>query len=94
MWPENSPLRCSDLPADMDRQSVAGHSMGGHGALTVALNHPDRFRSASAFAPIVAPSQVQWGEKALTGYLGHDRSAWRITNAVALIEEEHARDGM
>jgi len=61
--------------------------MGGHGALTVALNFPDRFRSVSAFAPIVAPSQVPWGQKALAGYLGDDRQNWRTHDAVALIED-------
>jgi S-formylglutathione hydrolase len=61
--------------------------MGGHGALTIALRNQDRFRSVSAFAPIVAPSQVPWGEKAFTGYLGSDRSAWRRHDAVALIED-------
>jgi S-formylglutathione hydrolase len=72
---------------DMTRQSITGHSMGGHGALTVALRHPGRFRSVSAFAPIVAPSQVRWGGKALGGYLGEDRSKWRAHDAVALIED-------
>jgi len=76
----------AEFPVDMDRQSITGHSMGGHGALTVALNHPERFRSVSAFAPIVAPSQVPWGQKALAGYLGEDRSKWRKHDAVALIE--------
>jgi len=61
--------------------------MGGHGALTIALRHPERFRSVSAFAPIVAPSQVPWGEKALGGYLGPDRQGWRNHDAVALIED-------
>jgi len=61
--------------------------MGGHGALTVALRNPERFRSASAFAPIVAPGQVPWGQKALAGYLGNDRAAWRDHDAVALIED-------
>ncbi|MBA2635099.1 MAG: S-formylglutathione hydrolase, partial [Sphingomonas sp.] len=61
--------------------------MGGHGALTIALNHPRRYRSVSAFAPIVAPSQVPWGEKALGGYLGTDRAAWRKHDAMALIED-------
>jgi S-formylglutathione hydrolase len=75
------------FPADMDRQGITGHSMGGHGALTVALRHPGRFRSISAFAPIVAPGQVPWGEKALGNYLGSDRSAWRRHDAVALIED-------
>ena len=72
---------------DCSRQSIAGHSMGGHGALTIALRNPDRFRSVSAFAPIVAPSQVPWGEKALGGYLGTDRSSWRGADAVAMIED-------
>jgi S-formylglutathione hydrolase len=80
-------LVAGEFPVDMERQSITGHSMGGHGALTVALNHPDRFRSVSAFAPIVAPSQVPWGQKALSGYLGPDRSAWRPHDAVALIED-------
>jgi S-formylglutathione hydrolase len=70
-----------------ERQGIMGHSMGGHGALTVALNQPDLFASVSAFAPIVAPSQVPWGQKALTGYLGPDRAAWRKHDAVALIED-------
>jgi S-formylglutathione hydrolase len=79
-------LVAADFPVDMSRQGITGHSMGGHGALTIALNHPDRFRSVSAFAPIVAPSQVPWGEKALGGYLGDDRSLWRQHDAVGLIE--------
>jgi S-formylglutathione hydrolase len=69
------------------RQGIMGHSMGGHGALTVALRNPDLFRSVSAFAPIVAPGQVPWGQKALSGYLGEDRAAWRKHDAVALIED-------
>ena len=79
-------LLAAEFPVDTARQAITGHSMGGHGALTVALNFPDRFRSVSAFAPIVAPSQVPWGQKALTGYLGEDRSPWRKHDAVALIE--------
>ena len=75
------------FPVDMGRQGVTGHSMGGHGALTVALRHPGRFRSVSAFAPIVAPSQVPWGEKAFGGYFGPDRDAWRRHDAVALIQD-------
>jgi S-formylglutathione hydrolase len=71
----------------MGRQGITGHSMGGHGALTIALRNPELFRSVSAFAPIVAPSQVPWGQKALTGYLGEDRAAWRKHDAVALIED-------
>lgn len=80
-------LIAAEFPADMDRQSILGHSMGGHGALTVALTYPERFRAVSAFAPIVAPGQVPWGEKALGGYLGSDRALWRRHDAVALIED-------
>jgi S-formylglutathione hydrolase len=80
-------LVAAEFPVDMERQGIMGHSMGGHGALTVALNFPDRFRSVSAFAPIVAPSQVPWGQKALDGYLGNNRIAWRTHDAVALIED-------
>ena len=74
------------FPADLERQGITGHSMGGHGALTIALFFP-KFRSVSAFAPIVAPSQVHWGQKALTAYLGSNPSAWRKHDAVALIED-------
>ncbi len=70
---------------DIARQSISGHSMGGHGALTLALRHPDQYRSVSAFAPIVAPSQCPWGEKAFSGYLGDDRDAWLAHDACALI---------
>ena len=80
-------LVATEFPVDMERQGITGHSMGGHGALTVALRSPNRFRSVSAFAPIVAPGQVPWGRKALTGYLGDDRTAWRKHDAVALIED-------
>ena len=80
-------LLAAEFPADMGRQGITGHSMGGHGALTVALRHPDRFRSVSAFAPIVAPSQVPWGQKALAAYLGPDRATWRKHDAVALIQD-------
>ena len=80
-------LVAAQFPADMDRQSIMGHSMGGHGALTIGLTFPDRFKAVSAFAPIVAPSQVPWGQKALSGYLGDDRAAWRRHDAVALIED-------
>ena len=79
-------LIAAEFPADMARQGITGHSMGGHGALTVALRHPDRYRSVSAFAPIVAPSQVPWGQKAFRGYLGDDVQAWKQHDAVALIE--------
>ena len=77
----------AEFPVDLGRQSITGHSMGGHGALTVALSNPDRFRSVSAFAPIVAPGQVPWGQKALGGYLGEDQASWRKHDAVALIED-------
>ena len=80
-------LIAEHFPADMSRQSIMGHSMGGHGALTIGLRHPGRFKAVSAFAPIVAPSQVAWGEKALGGYLGDDPAAWRKHDAVALIED-------
>ena len=76
-----------NFPADLDRQGIMGHSMGGHGALTIGLRNPARYRAVSAFAPIVAPGQVPWGEKALGRYLGEDRSAWRRHDAVALIED-------
>jgi S-formylglutathione hydrolase len=77
----------AEFPIDIERQGITGHSMGGHGALTIALRNPERFRSISAFAPIVAPSQVPWGQKALGGYLGADRAAWRKHDAVSLVED-------
>ena len=81
-------LIAAEFPmADLSRQGITGHSMGGHGALTMALRAPDRFRSVSAFAPIVAPSLVPWGQKALTGYLGADTTAWRAYDAIALIAD-------
>lgn len=73
--------------ADMQRQSIMGHSMGGHGALTIALRNPDRFKSVSAFAPISSPTDCPWGEKALGGYLGQDREPWRLYDACTLIRE-------
>lgn len=76
----------ADFPADPARQSILGHSMGGHGALTLALKNPGRFRSVSALAPIAAPTQVPWGQKALPHYLGDDPAAWARHDAVALIE--------
>ncbi len=81
-------LVAAHFPVDLERQSITGHSMGGHGALTLALARPGRYRSVSAFAPIVAPSLVPWGQKALAGYLGEDRAGvWRKHDAVALIED-------
>ncbi|WP_225206134.1 S-formylglutathione hydrolase [Novosphingobium huizhouense] len=79
-------LLAEHFPVDMGRQGITGHSMGGHGALTVALRNPGRFRSVSAFAPIVSPLACPWGEKALGGYLGPDKAAWREYDACALIE--------
>ena len=97
-WSENYRMRsyieselpsiiAREFPADMHRQSITGHSMGGHGALTIALRNPGAYRSVSAFAPIVAPSHVPWGEKALGRYLGEDAAAWREYDAIALIED-------
>ena len=80
-------LVAANFPIDERRQAIMGHSMGGHGALTIALGNPDRFQSVSAFSPIVAPSRVPWGQKALGGYLGSDQAAWRAHDAVALIED-------
>lgn len=85
-------LLAASLALDLARMGIMGHSMGGHGALTLGLTYPERFRSISAFAPIVAPSQVPWGQKALSGYLGEDRTAWRAHDAVALVESG-ARSG-
>ncbi len=73
------------FPADMARQGIFGHSMGGHGALTIHLKNPDTYRSVSAFAPIGAPCQCPWGIKAFTGYLGTDRDSWRRHDASELI---------
>lgn len=75
----------SHFPVDPDRQGIFGHSMGGHGALTLGLRHPERYRSISAFAPIAAPTQVPWGQKAFAGYLGPDRERWRAHDACELI---------
>jgi S-formylglutathione hydrolase len=76
------------LPIDISRAGLLGHSMGGHGALTLALRHPGKFRSVSAFAPVVAPSQVPWGIKAFTNYLGDDREAWKAHDAAALMSAQ------
>ncbi len=84
---EELPALIADaFPADMAAQAIMGHSMGGHGALTIALRNPDRFKSVSAFAPIVSPMHCPWGDKALGGYLGEDRSLWAEYDACALIE--------
>ncbi len=75
----------ANFPLDADRQGIFGHSMGGHGALTLGLRNPRQYRSISAFAPISAPMHCPWGEKAFTGYLGADREAWRAHDACELI---------
>ena len=85
-------LIAAEFPVDMQRQAITGHSMGGHGALTIGLRNPNRFRSISAFSPIVAPGRVPWGEKALGRYLGDDRDSWRPYDAVALIEDGALHD--
>ena len=78
-------LVSAHLPANMERQGIFGHSMGGHGALTLFLKNQNRFKSVSAFAPIVAPSQVPWGQKAFQTYLGNDEALWANYDACALI---------
>lgn len=75
------------FPADRSRQAIMGHSMGGHGALTIGMRNPDRYKSISAFSPIVSPIQCPWGQKALTGYLGDDPAIWRQYDACALIKD-------
>ena len=75
------------FPVDTNRVGIFGHSMGGHGALTIALKNPGRYKSVSAFAPIASPMHCPWGEKALSGYLGADRARWREYDATALIED-------
>ena len=81
-------LIAAEFPAaDLARQGITGHSMGGHGALTIALRNQGRFKSVSAFAPIVSPLHCPWGEKALTGYVGADRANWRTYDACALIAD-------
>jgi S-formylglutathione hydrolase len=80
-------LIAKHFPADMGRQGIFGHSMGGHGALTIALKNPDRFKSCSAFAPIVEPSTAGWSKPALEKYLGKDQAAWRRYDACALVAD-------
>jgi len=76
-----------NFPVDIARAGIFGHSMGGHGALTIALKNPHAYQSVSAFAPIASPMRCPWGEKALTGYLGPDRSRWRDYDTTALLED-------
>jgi len=78
---------CANFPAERARIGVSGHSMGGHGALTLAMRHPDIFRSVSAFAPIAAPTHCPWGQTAFKAYLGDDREAWKQHDASELIGE-------
>ncbi|MFQ5346500.1 MAG: S-formylglutathione hydrolase, partial [Rhodothalassiaceae bacterium] len=75
----------ANFPGDPDRQGIFGHSMGGHGALTIGLKHPETYRSISAFAPIAAPARCPWGEKAFTAYLGPDRAAWKDHDATEIV---------
>ena len=79
----------SRFQGDQGRQGITGHSMGGHGALTIGLKNPQTFQSISAFSPIVAPTQCPWGQKALAGYLGEEQSHWRQYDACALIKDDH-----
>jgi len=80
----------SNFPIDIKRMGIFGHSMGGHGALTIGLKNPDKFKSISAFSPIVAPSQCPWGQKALSGYLGNDERNWQEYDATQLILDGHS----
>jgi len=80
----------ANFPVDTGAQGIFGHSMGGHGALTLHLKHPETYKSVSVFAPIVAPTQVPWGEKAFSGYLGEDRAAWKAHDACALLKTRGA----
>jgi S-formylglutathione hydrolase len=88
---ELSEAVAANFPANMARQGIFGHSMGGHGALTLALKNPGRYSSVSAFAPIVAPTQCPWGEKALGAYLGDDRAAWEAHDATCLVADAEER---
>jgi len=80
------------FPIDKERQSIMGHSMGGHGALTLFFKYPHHYRSVSAFSPIVAPSQVPWGKKAFMGYLGGDKTTWAKHDACALVAGSQQKD--
>lgn len=82
-------LIAANFPVDMQRQSITGHSMGGHGAITLALRHPGRYRSVSAFAPIARPGVAGWSRPAFEKYLGTDETAWRAYDSVLLIEDGH-----
>ncbi len=84
---ELAAIVAANFRVDVSRAGIFGHSMGGHGALTIALKNPRTYRAVSAFAPICSPMRCQWGEKALTGYLGRDRARWREYDATALLED-------
>jgi len=83
----------TNFSIDTSRASIFGHSMGGHGALTIALKNPEKYRSVSAFAPIVAPTQCPWGQKALTGYLGSDEAGWAEYDATRLVQSGKSFEG-
>ena len=84
-------LIAAEFPIDTSRSAISGHSMGGHGALTIAMKNPTQFKSVSAFAPICSPLSCPWGEKALGGYLGNDRATWAPYDTVALVGEAEVR---
>ncbi|MGQ5717214.1 S-formylglutathione hydrolase [Pseudochrobactrum asaccharolyticum] len=86
---ELTELVAKEFPLDMSRQAITGHSMGGHGAITIALKNPERFKSVSAFAPIAQPSTAGWSKPAFEKYLGNNQSAWRAYDTTALIEDGH-----
>ncbi len=86
---ELTELVAKEFPLDMSRQAITGHSMGGHGAVTIALKNPERFKSVSAFAPIAQPSTAGWSKPAFEKYLGNNQSAWRAYDTTALIEDGH-----
>lgn len=88
---ELNKLACKQFPLLKDKQGICGHSMGGHGALTLYLKYPELYQSASAFAPIVAPSQVPWGHKAFSGYLGDDQAEWKKHDAIILMAKADDR---
>lgn len=91
---ELNDLLCHEFPLQSENQGIAGHSMGGHGALTLGLKYPNIFKSISAFAPIVAPSQVPWGQNAFAGYLGDDKSEWLNHDATAIMGQCTKRSNM
>lgn len=88
---ELNALVCNNFPVLKDKQGLSGHSMGGHGALSLGLKYPDQYKSISAFSPIVAPSQVPWGNKAFKGYIGDGESEWLKHDACALMSEAGTR---